>query len=74
MFSFKIKCIHTLVILISIKHTTYTILISNYKYILEIYEIVKKMPSFCELNLNVTNLSQKAIEQLVETAIKCKFF
>ncbi len=31
------------------------------------------MPCFHELNLNVTNLSPKAIEQLVEYTIKCKF-
>ncbi len=29
------------------------------------------MPSFCELNLNITNLSEKNIDQLVEYTIKC---
>jgi hypothetical protein len=31
------------------------------------------MSTFSDLNLNITNLSDKSIEQLVEHAIKCKF-
>ncbi len=30
------------------------------------------MSGFCELNLNISNLSPKSIDQLVESAIKCK--
>lgn len=30
------------------------------------------MPGFCDLNLNVSNLPPKSIDQLVEYAIKCK--
>lgn len=30
------------------------------------------MSSFCDLNLNVTNLPDKLIDQLVEQAIRCK--
>ena len=30
------------------------------------------MCSFSDLNLNVTNLNEKSIDQLVEQAIKCK--
>lgn len=29
------------------------------------------MPGFSELNLNITNLQPRAVDQLVEHAIKC---
>ncbi len=29
------------------------------------------MPGFSELNLNITNLQPKAVDQLVEHAVKC---
>lgn len=31
-----------------------------------------KMTSFCDLNLNVTNLNEKLIDNLVENALNCK--
>jgi hypothetical protein len=30
------------------------------------------MSGFCDLNLNITNLPEKAIDQLVEYSLKCK--
>ena len=30
------------------------------------------MSTFSDLNLNITNLSDKSVDQLVEHAIKCK--
>ena len=32
------------------------------------------MPGFSDLNLNVTNLTPKAIDQLIEDAIRCNFY
>jgi len=29
------------------------------------------MSGFCDLNLNITNLPEKAIDQLVEYSLKC---
>ncbi len=39
------------------------------------YEKIKKyqgMTGFCELNLNISNLTPKLIDQLVKYATKCK--